>query len=448
MNRHAISRRRFLKGATLGTAAVCVQPFLARRPLYAAAPGNPGKFMVVINMLGGNDGLNTVIPTHLSAYTERRTNINLDPTYVNPSTGVSNLPAGESLHALSGGWNLHYGLGNVKTLWDAGDLHIVQKVSYPNPNQSHFTSQDIYSAGVRDLESDGDGRGWLGRFADVYCASPVEPLGVVSVGVGRRRDFEADTTPPLVLGGQLVNNAGNSTFVVDTDDEPGQDGALRLKVVRETLGVDSVPSVEPALKIFNTNKLAYDLVDRVNAGIEGWVEPATPYPGSTLGRHMESISRLIHGIDDFGTRVFYTGFGGFDTHSAQHAAGGNSRHEQLMEQLDAALGAFAADMQAKGQWSNCCVVVISEFGRRNFENGSVGTDHGWGNCFMVAGGDVKSGMTGDVTNSDLADNNQLPFRYDFRDLYGDILQSHLGLDPTPLFPDPDFVPAPNDIDVI
>lgn len=437
MRNRKVTRRTFLKGAALGAAAVTIQPIFATRPLYAAAPGIPGRFVVVINLLGGNDGLNTVVPTHLGAYVDRRQNLNL----------VNNLPSGEILRDLSGGWKLHYSLANTKGIWDDGDLHIVQKVSYPSPNQSHFTSQDIFSFGVRDFTKDGDGRGWLGRFADTYCASPVEPLGVISVGVGRRRDFESQTTAPLVIND--VNG-----FSVDIDTEPGQDGPLRLKVVQEALAAEALPPVDPAQAIFETNKQAYELVQRVRAETAGWTDPGTYTGNSAIMRNMKTISQLLHGRDAFGTRVFYTGFGGFDTHSAQHATGGNSRHEQLMEQLDAALGVFANDMKAKSLWNDCVVVVISEFGRRNFENGSLGTDHGHGNAFLVAGGRVKgrfdpgSGLTGDVTNSDIADNNTMPFGFDFRDVYGDVIRNHLGLDPAPLFPDPGYTPAPNDIDVV
>jgi len=432
-----ITRRTFLRGATLGAAAVSIQPILATRPLYAAAPGIPGRFLVVINLLGGNDGLNSVVPTHLGAYVDRRPNLNL----------VENLPAGTALHDLTGGWKLHYSLQNLKGIWDAGDLHVVQKVSYPNPNQSHFTSQDIYSFGVRDYAKDGDGRGWLGRFADTYCASPVEPLGVVSVGVGRRRDFESDVTAPLVLN----NVAG---FTVDTDTEPGQDGALRLKVVQENLAADTPPLIDPGKVIFETNKQAYELVRRVQAETAGWIDPGTYVGNTAIMRNLKTIAQLLHARDSFGTKVFYTGFGGFDTHSAQHATAGNGRQEQLMEQLDAALGVFSEDMKTRGLWNDCVVVVISEFGRRNFENGSLGTDHGHGNSFLVAGGRVKgrfeagSGLTGDVTESDIADNATMPFGFDFRDVYGDIVTSHLGLDPAPLFPDPGYTPSPNDIDVV
>jgi uncharacterized protein (DUF1501 family) len=432
MRTNRFNRRRFLKGAALGAASVAIQPILGTGRAHAAGvQGTPGRFMVIINLLGGNDGLNTVVPTHLTPYVERRPAINL----------VENLPSGKVLHDLSGGYKLHYELESTKQLWDSGDLHVVQKVSYPSPNQSHFTSQDIFSYGVRYNESDGDGRGWLGRFADIYASDPVEPLGVVSVGLGRRRDFESRITSPLVL-------SSVDTFEVEEDREYRSDHELRVATVRSTLATDSDPEREPALTIHHANKQAYDLVERIQSGTAGWQEPAQAYPTNTsIGRYLRTISQLLHAHRSFQTRIFYTGFGGFDTHSGQHSdEGGKNRHELLMRYLDDALGAFAADLQAKGLWDDCVVVVISEFGRRVFENGSTGTDHGHANAFLVAGGGVKgraagAGMTGEISESDLAQNSNLPYSIDFRDIYGNIVADHLGLDPAGLFPDPGYSPS-------
>jgi uncharacterized protein (DUF1501 family) len=430
-----LSRRGFLRGAAIGAAAVGVQPILSLQRAHGEVAGTPGKFLVIINLLGGNDGLNMVAPTHLSAYTDRRANLSLAKS--------ENLPAGEALQDLDGNYKLHYKLAGLGQMWNANELHIVHKVSYPNPNQSHFTSQDIYSYGVRNNATDGDGRGWLGRFADEFCSSPSEPLGVVSVGVGRRRDFEAEVTAPLIL-------SSVSNFKVDVDTRYRSDHELRVETVRETIETDPVPEEEPAVTVFSANKQAHELVDRVKEGTDGWSDPGT-YPTHALGRYMRTVSQLLHGQDSFQTKVFYTGYGGFDTHSGQIA-----RQETLMARLDEAVSAFRDDMVAKSKWNDCVVVVISEFGRRVFENGSVGTDHGHGNAFLVAGGPVRGrsmggGMTGEITQSDLADNSTLPFGYDFRDIYANIAEKHLGLersDVEKLFPDPDYTPSWGDMGVV
>ena len=403
-----ISRRRLLRNAMCGAAALTITPVrgLSQAALAAGEATANGKFVVLVNLFGGNDGLNTVIPNHLTPYTERRPNLAIT----------------ENLHALSGGWNLHPNLNSCKSLWDDGQLHVVQKVGYPNENLSHFTSQNIYSYGVRDFGTNGDGRGWLGRFADTYCTNPVEPLGVVSVGAGRRLDFEANDGEALVLDSVPAFN-----FDVDTDFRT--DHELRKRAARDIVDNESAPDHASGLTIFNTSKQAHELVDRVQAGVVGWEDPGT-YANNTFGRRLKEVSRLLHAREEFGTKVFYTGFGGFDTHSGQL-----TRHADLMTQLDLNLGAFVADMKARSMWDDCVVIVISEFGRRNFENGSAGTDHGHGNAFLVAGGGVDGGkITGDLTEEDL-NRNQPEFGYDFRELYADVVDNHLGLNSAPIFPE-------------
>jgi len=401
-----VTRRSFLRGALAGTAALTRSPIRALpRALGASAPAN-GKFMVVVNLFGGNDGLNTVVPTHLQPYFDRRPTIGL-------TSGLLNL---------DGRYMLHSGLTGCKTLWDLGELAVVNRVGYPNKDLSHFTSQNIYSYGVRDVASNGDGRGWLGRFADTYCTDPNEPLGIIAVGTGRRLDFSADAGESLVL-------SSVDGFRFEEDSDFRTDHELRLRVARNILDREAAPADGAALTVYSTSRQAHELVDRVQNGVTGWTDPAI-YPGTGLGNRMREISRLLQGRTAFNTKVFYTGTGGFDTHSDQPG-----RHDSLMQQVDGALDAFANDMKARGMWNDCMVLVISEFGRRNYENGSRGTDHGHGNCFLIAGGAVgTAAVTGELTEADL--NLEYPdFAYDFREIYADIVTNHIGVDAGPLFPE-------------
>ncbi len=150
-----------------------------------------------------------------------------------------------------------------------------------------------------------------------------------------------------------------------------------------------------------------------------------------IHRYMQDIARLVqHGFE---TRVFYTGFGGFDTHSSQGQ--GTGRQADLYERLDTALGAFKADMQAFGAWDDTVVIVTTEFGRRNFKNGSDGTDHGHAHCTLLAGGAVNGGAYGpDVTTTDLEE-NWLKYQVDFRDVYREVIDDHLGGDGSAVFPE-------------
>jgi len=407
MEHRCCSRRDLLRGALGAAAGVLVTPVIGVRSARAAVnAGIPGRFLVVINMLGGNDGLNTVVPTHVQTYYDRRPNLKLT----------------SGLLDLDGRYMLHPELVNLKQMWTDGDLAVVHKVGYPNANLSHFTSQDIYSYGIRNFKTVGDGRGWLGRFADIYCSSPSEPLGVVSVGLGQRPDFFSDAVDPLVL-----NNV--ATFNVTADPAYASDHNLRVKAIREAKASETQPPSDPGFSIQATHRQAYDLVDRVQQGTAGWVNPGT-YPNNTLGNNLRTVSQLLQGLGSFGTKVFYTGYGGFDTHADQLTA-----QARLLDRLDNAVGAFAADLKLRGLWDDCTVVVISEFGRRNFENGSFGTDHGHGNAWLVLGGPVDGGrITGDLTSADLL-LNEPAHAFDFREVYSDLVGNHLGIDPTPLFPE-------------
>ncbi|MFQ5844518.1 MAG: DUF1501 domain-containing protein [Planctomycetota bacterium] len=428
------SRRDFLKGATAGAAAFTISPILGLRPAWGAAAGTTlpdnGEFLVVMNLLGGNDGLNTVIPSHRSNYEAERPNINL----TDPALG--NVPAGRQLHSLDGNYLLHYALGpatgalpsGLKQMWDLGELYVANKVGYDGrANLSHFTSQDVYSFGVRDFGANGDGRGWLGRFADAYCANASDPrsvLGVVAVGVGRRRDFESNGAESLILSNVDTFNVASG--------EPVDDHELRMRIVRDTMAQEPPPAAEPGISILGSHRNAYDLVDVVEQGISTWQDPNGRYSNNAnnILRHLRSVSKMVHA--DLGTRVYYTGFGGFDTHGTQL-----TRHETLLTRLNEALNNFRLDMMDRGRWAQCTVVVISEFGRRNFENVSVGTDHGHGSCFFVAGGPVRGGqIVGDIQNAELTRSaGWLGRDIDFREIYSRALE-RLGADPARIFPEP------------
>lgn len=437
---HDLSRRALLGRAATGALALCVTPIVAQRSLAASGGGSsrPGKFVVIVNLVGGNDALNTVVPTGLgAAYRAQRPRLNL----------LDNLPAGAALHDLDGGSNaFHHSLAGLKGLWDDGDVHIVNHVSYPDPNMSHFTSRDIYSTGIRDVAVEGDGRGWLGRFADCYWSNPVDPLGVISVGLRKPRVLRATRGSPLV-----IRNV--QQFEVAPDLAHPDDHALRLDLVRSILATDPAPTRPASAELFRLHGDAFPLVDRVQADTASWVDPGT-YPTTNLGRNLRGIAQLFHAQQSWNTQVYYTGVGGYDTHSGQHSAmGGQNLHQSLLSQLDDALGAFVADLKAQGRWDDCCILLVSEFGRRNAENGSLGTDHGHGSTTLVLGGSVKGrtapggGLTSPHQEADLLA-DVLPFRLDFRDLYGHVVQTHLGLDPSPLFPDPQYVPNLASVDLV
>jgi uncharacterized protein (DUF1501 family) len=392
-----LTRRHFLAGSAAGVATFALG---GRRNVFASPPGS-GKFLVVITLDGGNDGLNTITPNHLTPYHERRPTLRIE----NP------LP-------LDGNYGIHPALPGLRETWQAGELHVVQKVGYPNPNLSHFTSADIYAFGVRD-PTQGDGRGWLGRLADTYTT---DPLGVVAVGTGGRPDFAAHHQSSLVL-------RDVKGFKIDHDPEPQfiPDHILRVEHNRRLLEREALPGDAPGSTAYKAAREAHELVERVQAETAGWTDPGI-YPNTPLAGRLKTIANLESA--NFGTKVYYTAQGGYDTHANQQG-----RHQKLLTELDGALRAFREDMQRTGRWNECAVLITTEFGRRTEENGSDGTDHGAANAFMVAGGAVNGGMTGELTESDLL-TDQPQMRYDFRELHSHLIERHLGLDPAPVFPEP------------
>ncbi len=429
-DKRGISRRDVLRyGAAAGTAIAAMGPLggtFLREASGAIATQN---HMTIINMFGGNDSLNMVVPAMTgvdATYAGRRPTIAIDPLVdsvhplVNPNTGNTD-------------YVLHPQLAEIGRMYTEGDVAVFNLVGYPNPNLSHFTSEDIWSRGVRgSLSTFGmQPSGWIARYAEQYASSPT---GAVSVGLSRRRDFTGGASNPLIL-----SSAGRFRF---DQDNNSNNSALRLDVVRQMLSQSAASG--PAGVARTNMDQAHQLIDQTQAALTDYgsfYDPNTrnfAYSNDRPSRYLQDIARLIHGGYD--TRLFYTGFGGFDTHGDQGgaatAADPNPRHARLMRFLDEGVASFAEDMKAMGVWDNTVIVVMSEFGRRCFENGSNGTDHGHGQAVFVIGGGVNHGVFGPDLTSDLLNQNWLPGQYDFRAIYQEILQNHLGVtDVSRIFPE-------------
>ncbi len=419
------SRRNFLRVAGAGAGVLALGALSGKdmpfgRPIQAA-PLTNHKRVIIINMLGGNDGLNTVFPTTgavATKYQTKRPQIAYLPGQGLSLTGGPNVPD----------YELNPALVNVQSMWNAGDVGIVYKVGYPQQNLSHFVSEDIWSWGARGgpLALPGVAPGWVARYANAYASTA---MGVVSIGVGRRLDFEGASTSPV-----LVSSLGAFNF--DTDYNYSSNHVLRLAKVQAILGQQ--PTGDLAGDIAAAQLASFAGSAAVQSAIADYTTYATANsiayptnPGSTsltsMGSRLRDVARLIYG--GFDTRVFYTGYGGFDTHAGQIAA-----HTSLLTTLDEALAVFRTDMQTMGVWNDVVIVVISEFGRRSYENGSLGTDHGHGNCVLVLGGPVNGGLFGGISSTDM-DAEHLPYDTDYRDIYRELLQDHLGNDPASIFPE-------------
>jgi uncharacterized protein (DUF1501 family) len=399
--RRGLSRRALLGNLTLGLGSAALLPGLSLRRALAAT-GQPN-FLVIVNQFGGNDALNTYVPYGLGAYYTARPHIAI------PAAQVLPIATGEGLHPA---------LAPIHPLYAAGDLAIVRQTGYPDPNLSHFESGDIWSRGVRDLSNTLDARGWIGRAADLYFPGA---LDVVGVGVGRLPDFTANVARPLALDGLSSYGPGRSAV-------PWWEVSMRDAAVKSMLAASAPGETSPGKDLRGSLRNAYDLVDVIGQADAAYTSTVT-YPDRWFSTNLRDVAKLVKA--GLGGRIFYTGLGGFDTHADQPAD-----HASLLDDTASGLDAFRRDLVAMGAWDRAVILVISEFGRRTEDNASHGTDHGHGLNVLALGGAIHGGVYGPAyTASTLTDFEELPGVVDFRAIYANVLRRHLGVDPTPVFPE-------------
>jgi uncharacterized protein (DUF1501 family) len=391
------TRRQFLthtlRGSSLVALSAVVPQFVARTA-RAAAPGKD-TILVVLEMTGGNDGLNTVIPYADDLYHKNR------PTLRQTRDVVIRLDDHVGLHAAMQG---------LRPLWQQGHLAVVQGVGYPNPERSHFEAMDTWqSADPRKTTS----TGWLGRSAveiDNHAG------GVPILHVGARL--------PLALTGA----AGGGAVTVNDEKsfrlELGGGNAGRQNARRQLLRDLAMPAGKAGaddLVSFVRRREVQTLtaVENLRELLEG--PNAVPRPGTGLGAKLQLIAGLI--ARGFGTRIFYVSLDGFDTHSDQAPT-----HATLLGGLADAVGGFFQALKTTGHAGRVRLMTFSEFGRRVNENGSRGTDHGAASCLFVAGPSVRGGVVGKHPSLADLDAGDLKFHTDFRRVYATLLDGWLGCD--------------------
>jgi uncharacterized protein (DUF1501 family) len=415
-----LSRRDVLRTMLFGAGIYALGPLGRGVSEALGAPRANFKRLVVLNLVGGCDTLNLVVPVSLSSYYAAR--------------GTLAIPSSTAL-ALNGtsAYRLHPSMTRTQGLWNAGQAAAVQRVGYPNEDLSHFVSQDVFSLGVRnDFSTVGIKRsGWIARFADNYAPTA---LGAVSIGMGRPLDFTGGATSTLTVG----SLAGMQILNGD---------ATRVQAMKDLVHNAPAPGLSYDAKA--ALSAAYDLSDQVQAAATNHASylatSGITWPNTSIANRLKDVAGIIYG--GFETRIFYTGFGNegaaFDTHASQAYT-----QTTLFSQLDAALGAFADEMIALGVWNDIVVVVITEFGRRTASNGS-GTDHGHAFAELVLGGAVHGGSSygPDLTNADLTRVQGYPaFAVDFRSIYKELVRDHLGANPAPIFPE--YMPIETDLNLV
>jgi uncharacterized protein (DUF1501 family) len=392
------SRRDFLRTSALVALAPTVPVFLARTA-RAAEPAREGRVLVVVELSGGNDGINTVVPFKDEGYAKHRMELRL---------------ATDRLHKVTSEAGLHPAMGDAAKLVEDGRLAVVQGVGYPNPSRSHFKSMAIWHSADVDLPrtdidvataEDKAALGWIGRALDEGAkpadGSPAAQFfgrGEMPLALRSRRSVTAALARPedavLALKGAGGTGPG----------EPERDGDLAGFVRRSTLD-------------------AYATSDRMAAVLRA-EDTAARYPATGLAGRLRIIARLIKGGG--GTRVYYTPQSGYDTHIAQLPV-----HAELLGELSGALKAFLDDLAAAKLAERVAVLCFSEFGRRAPENGSLGTDHGTAGPVFLAGPSVKAGLVGEAPPLLDLEVGDLKMRIDFRRVYASVLADWLGLPAKP-----------------
>ncbi|MDB6064428.1 MAG: hypothetical protein JWR26_636 [Pedosphaera sp.] len=433
------TRREFLRSTVLGGALSWTVPaFLANTfsALQSDAAdsatqivtGKDSTILVVLQMAGGNDGLNTVVPFTNDFYHRTRPKIALAPNDI--------LKANDEV-------GFHPSLTGFKDLYDAGNLAVIQGIGYPNPNRSHFRSTEIWQTGS-DSEKI-EKYGWLGRYFDNACQG-CDPSVGVNIGRQMPQSFTAKTPTGVSLENPqsyrfMSSDRGRRTGAGGSEDsyrkmnEP--DEAMSMDSTSggaENNSGDTIGSIHgstthsgSALDFLERTAMDAQVSSEKIRTISGKIENKATYPQSQLANALKLVARLIGG--GLPTRVFYVSQGGYDTHTNQLAT-----QQRLLKDLGDSVKAFTEDMKVQGNMSRVLLMTFSEFGRRVAENANSGTDHGAAAPMFMIGNKVKAGLFGkypSLAPNDLV-NGDMKYNVDFRSVYAGVLEGWLKTPSAPI----------------
>jgi len=421
------TRREFLRTGLLGGSLCWSLPtFLSRtmQCLHAEADGalvqgvtgKDGKILVVLQLAGGNDGLNTVIPVGNDEYLKAR-----------PKLAIRD----KSALLLDSKTGLHPALAGLSTAYQDGHLAVVQAVGYPNPNRSHFRSTEIWATATDENQS--STTGWIGRYFDNACQGCDASVGIALAGQTPQA-FAAATPKGVLYQGNWVGGGkkkprepglqleADGSVMMEDDEGDGPAGGS----IGEISGSSNKGKMS-SLDFLERTDMDAKVSQQEIAKASTRAKNAVSYPGSRLAQNFASVARLIAG--GMPTRVYYISQGGYDTHVDQAGA-----HERLLREMGDAVAAFLADLKAQGNLDRVSLMTFSEFGRRLRENASGGTDHGAAAPLFLAGGSVHAGLHGKMPSLEKKDlhDGDVQFNVDFRSVYATVLEKHLGVKSGPV----------------
>jgi len=404
---HLTTRRQFLRTGVLGGALGWTVPaFLSQtfETLHAAAAGSAtgrdGRILVVMQLAGGNDGLNTLVPYANDHYRKAR-----------PRLGI----AADKVLKINAELGLHDACAPLKSLYDEGHAAFIQSVGYPNPNRSHFRSTEIWHTATPVGSAQ---HGWVGRYFDHACKGADPTVGVALSRQSPQVFANANSLGISIQGGRggaaamMDDESGMYMAGDEADAAGGSIGSSPGMAAQEIQTVDFLERMAMNAQV-GTEQIA-------RLAKEGKNE--TAYPNGGLSADLAMVARLIAG--GMPTRIYYVSQGGYDTHRDQPNA-----HARLLGEFSTSMGAFIKDLKTQGNLDRVTVLTFSEFGRRVAENASQGTDHGAAAPAFIFGGKISPGLLGaaPLLGPDQLVNGDIAHQIDFRSLYASLLINWLGV---------------------
>jgi uncharacterized protein (DUF1501 family) len=388
-----MQRRNFLLATASGLAVIANTDHIFARALaqtpLPGLPGSAGRCLVLINLYGGNDGLNCVVPHGDDRYYQLRQGLAIDRNDV---------------LAIDARVGLNPGMHSLKSLYNKGMVAIVQGVGYPEPDHSHFRSTEIWQTAAPDHY---EHTGWLGRYFDESSGSLQNLFKGVAVSKVLPEVMVSEHTdiPAIPALGEYAMAAD-------------RDLAARRAFSREA-GDRRLPFSSPYLAhVMEVEGNAQRSSEELPKLVAGYTTRAS-YPATALGRSLALAAQIVG--SNLGTRAIYVEHGSFDTHVSQKIT-----QNLLLTQFSNAIGAFYDDLAAHGNERRVLTLTFSEFGRRIEENGSRGTDHGEASPLFLIGGGVKGGLYGTLPDLTATNMGNVRYSVDFRSVYATVLERWLG----------------------
>lgn len=382
------TRREFLQISALASTAILTPRFV--HSLGRNGLNRQGRKLVIIQLSGGNDGLNTFIPFENDIYYQSRPGLAINKPEV---------------LALNDDLGLNPNMKDLKELYDQGLMTVINQVGYPNPDRSHFRSMDIWHSGSNSDEY--WQTGWLGRYLDHNCQGCTEAHQIIELDDSLSLAVKGEESKAIGLRNakQLWRSTQDpflQELVVSYEENTETDQLSYLyKTLTETMS--SADYIYEKSKVYQSSE---------------------QYPPNQLAKKLKQIAELI--ISDIDTQVFYVSLSGFDTHVRQRA-----QQDRLLKQYAEAMKVFVKDLKQNDRLDSTLIMTFSEFGRRVSQNASGGTDHGKANNLWLIGGKLKKpGIYNETPKLQNLDDGDVPYSVDFRNIYATLLDRWLEADST------------------